>query len=96
MNHEKLLDVLEDMHWAAINIKHPEIYIDSTKEELSEALKQLREIVERDTPKKGVRKIDEIYGSEDCYCPCCDAYLEPPYELSNFCPDCGQRLDWSE
>ena len=76
-----------------LTIKKAKILCDLLSDEFLEEIKSL---IERDTPKKGVIEINDIYGSEDCYCPCCDAYLEPPYELSNFCPDCGQRLDWSE
>lgn len=92
MNHEKLLDVLEDMHYAAL-LPHAEFHIDATKEELSEALKQLRELVERDTSKKTTVEHDGEYS--EAYCPNCHEFLDSAC-IGDFCTECGQRLDWSE
>lgn len=91
MNREECLDVLKNMAncWIMESLD-----LDEASKEADEVIEYFTELVERDTPKKGVIKIDELYGSEDCYCPLCDEYIEPPYELSNFCPDCGQHLYW--
>ena len=29
------------------------------------------------------------------YCPSCDYHMED-YEVKNFCPNCGQAIDWTE
>lgn len=29
-------------------------------------------------------------------CPCCGKHYEVDYDNYNYCPDCGQRLDWSD
>ena len=29
-------------------------------------------------------------------CPCCGKHYEVDYDEYDFCPDCGQRLDWSD
>ena len=29
-------------------------------------------------------------------CPCCGKHYEVDYDNYNYCPDCGQKLDWSE
>lgn len=68
----------------------------STDKEAIEAWNRVSDAVERMKPKKGVIEIDELYGSEDRYCPLCDECLDPPYDVSNFCPECGQALDWRE
>lgn len=57
---------------------------------------EVEKAVERMKPKKGVIRTDNFLEAECCYCPSCDTYLEPPYEVSDFCPECGQALDWSE
>ena len=48
-------------------------------------------LIERDTPKKIV---DDVYPR----CPVCDEVQSPNvYAMNNdFCPYCGQRLDWSD
>jgi membrane protease subunit (stomatin/prohibitin family) len=58
-----------------------------------EALEILEELVERDTPKK-----IEYNDYEYPCCPDCGEVQCPNvYAMNNdFCPYCGQRLDWSE
>lgn len=29
-------------------------------------------------------------------CPCCEEHYEVDYEEYEFCPKCGQAIDWSE
>lgn len=29
-------------------------------------------------------------------CPCCDKRYEVDYDDYDYCPDCGQKLDWSD
>lgn len=33
---------------------------------------------------------------DTAYCPYCRHAFEVDYETPNFCPECGQALDWSE
>lgn len=50
--------------------------------------------------KKQIEKKPKYYGEDDDYtieCPCCQSSLNDIEECGiSFCPDCGQRLDWSE
>jgi len=44
--------------------------------------------------KQASRKVNEIMQYEsilDGYCPCCQRYIT---SILNYCPDCGQCLDW--
>ena len=55
-------------------------------------------LLERATPKKSIPRYKKIYTSDieeydSSDCPSCDLNLVDEY---NFCPDCGQALDWSE
>lgn len=46
--------------------------------------------------KQASRKVNEITQYEsilDGYCPCCQRYIT---SILNYCPDCGQCLDWEE
>ena len=29
-------------------------------------------------------------------CPCCEEYYEVDYDHYDHCPNCGQKIDWSE
>ena len=29
-------------------------------------------------------------------CPCCEKHYEVDYEEYDYCPSCGQRIDWSD
>lgn len=66
----------------------------------------LNDLVERDTPMKVIRVDDggmrvKGYNYHSPYCPSCNnrIYNESfnrEKHNTNFCPKCGQRLDWSE
>lgn len=59
---------------------------------IEESVNYLIELIERDTP----MKVDSpnYYGFGYYKCPkCMDIVIE---ERFNYCPHCGQRLDWSE
>lgn len=60
---------------------------------LTNEYKILNKLTERDTPKATIKKIKVIYTQHKC--PVCACRLEMiPLEEVNFCPKCGQRLDW--
>lgn len=55
----------------------------------------LRELVEKENPKKW----DEDYVLEQISCPVCGKYwniIDNCTETFGYCPNCGQKLDWSE
>lgn len=33
---------------------------------------------------------------DTAYCPCCRHEFEVCYDITNYCPVCGQALDWSD
>ena len=57
-------------------------------------LELLEKLVERATPKKPDYWGDG-YGDENWDCPCCGASFETDYDKYDYCPSCGQALDWS-
>lgn len=56
---------------------------------------ELKELVERATPKKPYYWGD-WYGDEYWKCPCCEKTYDVDYGKNNYCLNCGQAIDWSE
>ena len=63
----------------------------------------LKEAVEKQIPKIPVNLQDHYFSETYDYdytsfnCPCCGEELtSDEYHQPNFCPNCGQKLDWRE
>lgn len=63
----------------------------SIRSVLRNYLEVLQELVDKETPKKPIKK---LYGHYKC--PVCDNCWDPRDWKSKYCELCGQRLDWSE
>ena len=76
-----------------------------------EPKKVLQELVDKEKPKKGIKEIVlDAYDCDDrnidfeyeiIKCPNCNFHLVDETEGWNFedwdyCPECGQKLDWSD
>jgi hypothetical protein len=66
--------------------------------DISKQYKIIKKLVERTILKKTIPRYFitmpsnlEEYGGADC--PVCGLFLEDEYQ---YCPDCGQALDWSD
>ena len=68
--------------------------------EITQSFNIIKELVDKEIPKKP--KIDRLYyncHNGECdkafiyYCPVCNI---GSVEDMNYCPECGQALDWSE
>lgn len=59
-------------------------------------LEPIQELVDKETPKKVIKFTSEITNSEEALtfytCPKCRMLLSN----DNYCPKCGQKLDWSD
>ncbi len=67
----------------------------------SEDFDTLQELVDKATPKKPFYEADGYdENGELIYdtwiCPNCNHYYEVDYDDYDYCPNCGQRLDWSD
>lgn len=59
-------------------------------------IKLIQELVEKETPVKFVKSYSR-YGTESWLCPNCRRKLKRAWqECNNYCPKCGQMIDWSE
>ena len=88
MNQEKALAIFKN-----------EIY--ASGKEKAEAMKIIEEAIGKQILKKVVYESD-TYDNDGClifgtaYCTSCANEFEVEYDDDkNYCPDCGQKLDWS-
>lgn len=64
-------------------------------------VEECREAVEKEKAKKpdfegdGCDKAGNIIY-DTWICPCCNKRYEVDYDDYDFCPNCGQKIDWSE
>lgn len=65
-------------------------------EEIEIATKAL----EKQIPKKPNYEGDGYYNGQPVYdtwiCPCCEEMYEVDYDEYDYCPNCGQKIDWSD
>ena len=63
-------------------------------------LEECRAAVEKQTAKKPYYEGDGYSDGHLVYdtwiCPCCGKHYEVDYDDYDFCPECGQRIDWSD
>ena len=66
----------------------------------AEQAKELAELKKIRTPKKPTYEGDGYSDGEMVYdtwiCPCCDTEYEVDYDEYDYCPNCGQAIDWSD
>lgn len=64
------------------------------------ALEIAKQALEKQIPKKPRSVTDPFFGDTTIVCPTCEnANLANPFNRSmvyDYCPNCGQALDWSE
>lgn len=72
-----------------------------TFDEVFDDIDTLGELVEKETPAVPSYEGDGydengnmIYDT--WFCPNCDERYEVEYQKYKYCPECGQRIDWSE
>lgn len=63
-------------------------------------LEECRAAVEKQTARRPDYEGDGYSDGHLVYdtwiCPCCGKHYEVDYDNYNYCPDCGQKLDWSD
>lgn len=67
---------------------------------LSKAFDMAIKALEKQIPKKPYLEGDGYADGHLVYdtwiCPCCSKSYEVDYDDYDYCPNCGQKLDWSE
>lgn len=70
-------------------------YPNHLKDRFPKEFKVLQSLGERDTPKKPINDTNHVIRQHNC--SVCKRRVDIPQLIEvNFCPKCGQRLDWSE
>ena len=65
-----------------------------------ECLRLCRKVLEKQIPKKPIITIDGFFNGQPIYdtwgCPNCGKVNETDFEDYEYCPICGQALDWGD
>lgn len=76
------------------------IPLNTTKEELTESTKIAVQALEKQISKKPTYEGDGYADGHLVYdtwiCPCCEKRYEVDYDNYDYCPNCGQKLDWED
>lgn len=83
----------------AISFSNPQVIsLNTTKEELTESMRLAVQALEKQIPKKptyeGDGYADEHLVYDTWICSCCEKRYEVDYDNYDYCPNCGQKLDW--
>lgn len=87
------------------NCDHKDEYIEELEAEVEEyrtigTPEECRAAVEKQTARRPDYEGDGYADGHLVYdtwiCPCCGKHYEVDYDNYNYCPDCGQKLDWSD
>ena len=64
-------------------------------EDKEKALEILEKLVERDKPMKPIKDNRHVFTQYNC--KVCNSRVDiPQLKEINYCPKCGQRIDWSD
>lgn len=68
---------------------------------LQESIDMAIKALEKQIPKKPTYDgdgyaPDGTFVWDEWICPCCGTRYEVDYDEHDFCPNCGQKIDWSE
>lgn len=65
-----------------------------------EAIETAKAALEKQIPKSPTYEGDGYSNGQLVYdtwvCPCCGQYYEVDYDDYEYCPKCGQKIDWSD
>ena len=80
----------------ATSFSNPQgIPLNTTKEELTEAIRMSIQALEKQMPKKPVKSENQVARYVNTYyCPICNLGITGT-NIAKWCYHCGQKLDWS-
>ena len=98
MTESEAIKICNTIGFAASFSNPKGISLNTTKAELAEAIRMSIQALEKQIPKKvQLRHIRKFDGFDDGECPTCGNSVSRDCDgTDNFCPDCDQKLDWSD
>lgn len=104
MTKDDVIEIIKDVTWKDFG-RHPDF--PKAREAAIQALNEVEEYRTIGTPeecraaveKQKAKRPDggrDIDGNDYLICPNCCAIVADGEWTANFCPDCGQKLDWSD
>lgn len=76
-------------------IRHIQTATDVDDWAMEIAVEAMRKQIPRGLIAEGDGYADGEMVYDSFYCPSCDYHMED-YEVKNYCPNCGQAIDWEE
>ena len=74
-------------------IRHIQTYADVDPWAAEIAVEVMRKQIPKELIAEGDGYADGEMVYDSFYCPSCDYHMED-YEVKNYCPNCGQAIDW--
>ena len=75
-------------------LSHTSINFECYRDEMD--IQLIQQLVEKATPIKFVKSYSK-YGTESWLCPSCRRKLKRVWQQNNnYCPKCGQKIEWSD
>lgn len=70
---------------------HPDY---ETMDAIGYAIQALEKQIPQSPTYEGDGYADGVLVYDTWICPCCDHHYEVDYDDYDYCPNCGQRIDW--
>lgn len=100
MSESEAIKICNTIGFAASFSNPQGIPLNITKEELTESMRLAVQALEKQTAKKPTYEGDGYADGHLVYdtwiCPCCEKRYEVDYDNYDYCPNCGQKLDWED
>ena len=77
-------------------ITEHDVYTSDFQEACKMAIKALEKHIPRKPDLEGDGYADWHLVYDTWICPCCEKHYEVDYDDYDYCPNCGQAIDWSE
>ena len=96
MTESEAIKICNTIGFATSSSNPQGVPLNTTKEELMEAMRMSIQGLEKQIQKKvQLRHIRKFDGFDDGECPTCGQSVSRDCDgTDNFCPDCCQKLDW--
>lgn len=85
-------EAIKELHKIRLNVG---IISQNKSKALYVAIQALEKQIPQSPTYEGDGYADGVLVYDTWICPCCDHHYEVDYDDYDYCPNCGQRIDWS-